>query len=107
MNRRPLTRAEVRSLDTRAIKEYGMPGVLLMENAGRNAAEAIRQRFAVGSAPLRVLIVTGKGNNGGDGFVIARHLQAAGHYPTILSAVDPEQIAVIGFCMGGRIPPPV
>src|ERR1700721_2336991 len=65
-----LSRAEVRAIDRRAIEEYGVPGVVLMENAGRGAAEVLR---ALGIAG-RVVICCGKGNNGGDGFVIARHL---------------------------------
>jgi NAD(P)H-hydrate epimerase len=65
-----LSRAEVRALDRRAIEEYGVPGVVLMENAGRGAAELL---LALGIHG-RVVVCCGKGNNGGDGFVIARHL---------------------------------
>ena len=67
---RSLSRAEVRDVDRRAVEEYGLPGVVLMENAGRGTAELLH-RFGV-SGP--VVICAGKGNNGGDGFVIARHL---------------------------------
>src|SRR4051794_3996367 len=70
-----LSRAEVRDLDRRAIHEYGVPGVVLMENAGRNAAELL---LRLKPRPGEVLIVCGPGNNGGDGFVMARHLQNAG-----------------------------
>jgi NAD(P)H-hydrate epimerase len=71
----PLTRAAVRELDRRAIDEFGIPGVVLMENAGRGAAEIL-----AGLNPLRerVAIVCGPGNNGGDGFVMARHLDRLG-----------------------------
>jgi NAD(P)H-hydrate epimerase len=65
-----LSRAEVRAIDRRAIEEYGVPGVVLMENAGRGAADVLRS-LGIGG---RVTICCGKGNNGGDGFVIARHL---------------------------------
>ena len=65
-----LSRDEVRGLDRRAIEEYGMPGVVLMENAGRGCAELLRALGVHGP----VVICCGKGNNGGDGFVIARHL---------------------------------
>src|SRR5262249_49858726 len=65
-----LTRADVRAIDRRAIDDYGVPGVVLMENAGRGAAEVLRSLGISG----RVTILCGKGNNGGDGFVIARHL---------------------------------
>jgi NAD(P)H-hydrate epimerase len=70
-----LSRAEVRDLDRRAIHEYGVPGVVLMENAGRGAAELL---LRLNPDRQRVLILCGPGNNGGDGFVIARHLQNAG-----------------------------
>jgi NAD(P)H-hydrate epimerase len=82
-----LSRAEVRELDRRAIHEYDVPGVVLMENAGRNAAELL---FALKSRPREVLILCGPGNNGGDGFVIARHLQNLGAEVDLLlfGAVD-------------------
>src|SRR5436309_6607381 len=70
-----LTRAQVRELDRRAIEEYGVPGVVLMENAGRGAAEVL-MRLNPERKP--VLIYCGPGNNGGDGFVIARHLDIHG-----------------------------
>jgi len=65
-----LSRVQVREFDRRAIEEYGVPGVVLMENAGRGAAALLRSLGASGP----VAICCGKGNNGGDGFVIARHL---------------------------------
>src|SRR5436853_7938880 len=64
-----LTRAQVREIDRRAIEEFGVPGVVLMENAGRGAAELLLSLGVHGP----VAICCGKGNNGGDGFVIARH----------------------------------
>ncbi|HXJ81311.1 MAG TPA: NAD(P)H-hydrate dehydratase [Candidatus Methylomirabilis sp.] len=71
------TAAEMRALDARAIGELGIPGPRLMENAGTGAAGVIAEEFA----PIRgkrVLIVCGRGNNGGDGFVVARRLKARG-----------------------------
>jgi NAD(P)H-hydrate epimerase len=70
-----LSRAAVRELDRRAIHEYGVPGVVLMENAGRGAAELL---VRLNPERQRVLILCGPGNNGGDGFVMARHLDARG-----------------------------
>lgn len=71
---RPLTRAEVRSLDVRAAEELRLPTLVLMENAGRGAAAWLQDQ-AVGPS-TRVLILCGPGNNGGDGGVVARHLDA-------------------------------
>ncbi|MBI2552959.1 MAG: NAD(P)H-hydrate dehydratase [Candidatus Rokubacteria bacterium] len=71
------TAEEMRRLDRRAIAELGIPGATLMENAGAGAAREIRSAFG----PLKrkkVVILCGKGNNGGDGFVVARHLARAG-----------------------------
>ncbi|MFM7201811.1 MAG: NAD(P)H-hydrate dehydratase [Myxococcota bacterium] len=67
----------MRNLDKLAIEDYAIPGVVLMENAGRATFELLRQK--AGSA-LRegVSILCGKGNNGGDGFVVARHLHNQG-----------------------------
>ena len=65
-----LTRAESRSVDQRLIAA-GVPGVLLMENAGRGAAECIAARA---SDVRRATVLVGPGNNGGDGLVVARHL---------------------------------
>jgi NAD(P)H-hydrate epimerase len=71
------TAAEMRALDARAIDTLGIPGPRLMENAGGGAARLIARDFA----PIRgkrVVVVAGRGNNGGDGFVVARHLRTRG-----------------------------
>src|SRR3989339_2208823 len=68
-----LTREEMRELDRRAIEEYKIPGIVLMENAGRNMAEEVLQMID-NPQKVKVAILCGKGNNGGDGFVVARHL---------------------------------
>ena len=72
-----LTRAQLREIDRLAIEELAIPSLVLMENAGRNAAEEIAGLAArVGAA--RIVVLCGPGNNGGDGFVIARHLANRG-----------------------------
>lgn len=85
---RALTRAEVREIDRLAIEEYGLPGVVLMENAGGNAARLLHS--LVGTPGASVAIACGRGNNGGDGFVMARHLQLLGHDVRLLLACDPQ-----------------
>lgn len=65
-----VTAAQMREIDRRAILECGIPGIVLMENAGLRVVDAIREN---GFGP-RIVIVAGRGNNGGDGFVVARHL---------------------------------
>lgn len=85
-----LTRAEVRDLDRRAIEEYGVPGVVLMENAGRNVADFIWAEG--GRRPHPTVICCGRGNNGGDGFVIARHLDRRGVDVRVLLFARPDAL---------------
>ena len=72
-----LTRDEVLELDRRAIEGFGVPVVVLMENAARAAADLICDVLDHNCLG-QVLLLCGPGNNGGDGFVIARHLDNAG-----------------------------
>ena len=65
--------AEMREIDQRTIVEFGIPGVVLMENAGAAVARKVQQLLG-GLADRKICIFAGKGNNGGDGFVIARYL---------------------------------
>jgi NAD(P)H-hydrate epimerase len=83
-----LTRQQVREVDRRAIDEFGVPGIVLMENAGRGVAEAICQL----GLPGPVLICCGKGNNAGDGLVIARHLENRGYAVRVLLWAEPERL---------------
>lgn len=83
-----LTCAEVRELDRLAIEEYGLPGVVLMENAGAGAARVALSLLERGRG-RRVEIVCGPGNNGGDGWVVARHLANAGCDVHVASCVEP------------------
>ncbi|MBN2456070.1 MAG: NAD(P)H-hydrate epimerase [Sedimentisphaerales bacterium] len=68
-----LSRDQVRAFDAWAINELGIPGVVLMENAGRSCAELIKEKLKSKAKP-KVCIFCGTGNNGGDGYVIARQL---------------------------------
>ena len=83
-----LTREQSRALDRRVIDEAGVPGVVLMENAGRGCAELLLRLGVTGP----VLVCCGKGNNGGDGFVIARWLDNANVAVRVLLFARPEEL---------------
>ena len=89
---RSLSRKEVRAADRCAIERVGVPGAVLMENAGRNAADAIAE-FLGGAGGKSVAVVAGGGNNGGDGFVIARHLSMRGARVTTFLAAPADKVA--------------
>lgn len=72
-----VTANEMRLIDKRAIEYYGIPAAVLMENAGRNVAEAV-YRLLQGKRSKKVLVFCGRGNNGGDGMVCARYLANKG-----------------------------
>src|SRR6185437_1049777 len=69
-----ITREQARQIDERAVQEFGMSSLVLMENAGRQLADKLLELGARGP----VAICCGTGNNGGDGFVLARHLDLRG-----------------------------
>lgn len=81
-----LTREQCRALDRRAIEEFGIPGMVLMENAGRGTVDVL-ERLGIDGP---VAILCGKGNNAGDGFVIARHLAVRGHECRVLLLRPPS-----------------
>lgn len=74
MLREKITRSQAQEIDRRAVEEFGLPSIVLMENAGRQVADRIQDRWPLGL----VAICCGTGNNGGDGFVVARHLDLRG-----------------------------
>jgi len=85
MARPILTAAEMRAAEAQAI-ERGTPVTLLMERAGRALAEAVR--LYVG--PRETLVLCGPGNNGGDGYVAARHLAALGYPVRVAALAEPK-----------------
>jgi len=87
----PMSRQAIREVDRIAILEFGIPGIVLMENAGRGAAQVVLEMLKE-PADSVVAIVCGAGNNGGDGFVIARHLHNAGVKVAVYLAVDPAKL---------------
>jgi len=86
-----MSRDEVRAFDTWAINELGIPGIVLMENAGRGCAQFITETLSKIKKPA-VCIFCGTGNNGGDGFVIARHLLNAGFAVKVAICGNPGKI---------------
>ena len=86
-----MSRDEVRAFDSWAINELGIPGVVLMENAGRSCAELIKEELA-GAANPKVCIFCGTGNNGGDGYVIARHLLNSGFEVVVVVCGERKKI---------------
>ncbi len=86
-----MTRDEVRAFDAWAIDTVGIPGVVLMENAGRSCAELIKDKLSSVSNP-KVCIFCGTGNNGGDGYVIARHLLNNGFRVGVVICGDRNRI---------------
>jgi ADP-dependent NAD(P)H-hydrate dehydratase / NAD(P)H-hydrate epimerase len=80
---------QVRAMDAYAIEELGVPGYTLMKRAGEAALRLMRQRWPMAH---RIVIVCGGGNNGGDGYVLARFAQAAGLTVTAVAATPVESL---------------
>lgn len=78
-----LTRTQMQEIDHRTIQEYGIPGMVLMENAGRSVAEESLRMLGRSRRPS-VVVLCGPGNNGGDGLVVARHLFNHGAQVTVI-----------------------
>ncbi|ASV74604.1 NAD(P)HX epimerase / NAD(P)HX dehydratase [Thermogutta terrifontis] len=96
-----LPRRWVRELDRRAIEEFGIPGPVLMENAGRGATDVLERLGIHG----RVVVCCGKGNNAGDGFVVARHLDLRGFDVLLLLAFPGESLtgdALLNYQIANR-----
>lgn len=83
-----IDRKQARELDLRATEELGIPSIVLMENAGRGAADLLCRLGIDGT----VLICCGRGNNGGDGFVLARHLDLRGYPVRVALWADPATL---------------
>lgn len=83
------SREQSRRVDRLAIEQYGLTGLVLMENAGRGVADLLCRLGIAGP----VVICCGKGNNAGDGFVVARHLDLRGHEVRVCLWATPAELA--------------
>ncbi len=87
-----VTAAEIQAMDRATIHEFGLPGRVLMENAARGAVRGWIQFFG-DPAHRRIGVLAGRGNNGGDGFVMARYLAQKGAEVTVFLLAAADQIA--------------
>ena len=85
------TAEQMQELDRKAIETYRIPGIILIENAGMGATETLLTSFP-DLQKKRVVIIAGKGNNGGDGFVVARHLMNRGIPVKVILLTDPKSL---------------
>jgi hydroxyethylthiazole kinase-like uncharacterized protein yjeF len=89
-DRRVLSRTEVRNLDAAAVRELGLCGLLLMENAARGVADVIQREFANVN---RITILCGPGNNGGDGLAVCRQLAAVNIAASVFVVTGGKQLS--------------
>jgi hydroxyethylthiazole kinase-like uncharacterized protein yjeF len=97
-----LTAAQMQRIDRLTTERYGVPSLTLMENAGRGFVEFLKERFS----PLgdhRIVILCGRGNNGGDGMVVARLLREEGLKPRVLLLADPDGLKGDAAVNWGRL----
>jgi len=93
-----LSGQQSRRVDQLAITEFDMSGLVLMENAGRGVVDLMEQLGLKRTS--RIIVYCGKGNNGGDGFVLARHLLIRNYLPTVLLFAKPDELtgdALVNF----------
>jgi NAD(P)H-hydrate epimerase len=86
-----LTAAEMREVDRLTAERAGVPSLTLMENAGTAVADFLQRQFP-SFERRKILVLCGKGNNGGDGFVVARRLRERGADPRVLLFATPESV---------------
>ena len=86
-----LTATQMREVDRLTIDRYGVPSLVLMENAGRGVVLEMEHHFG-SLRNERLVVFCGKGNNGGDGFVVARHLIMGGYEPLVFLFASPEEL---------------
>ncbi|PIE61397.1 MAG: bifunctional ADP-dependent NAD(P)H-hydrate dehydratase/NAD(P)H-hydrate epimerase [Desulfobacterales bacterium] len=87
-----VTAKQMQEMDRKTITEFGIPGLVLMENAGRGALETLVETFDPIES-YRVAIISGRGNNGGDGFVIGRYLMEMGVAVSFILLSERDKVA--------------
>ncbi len=92
---RPISVADMIEVDRLMVNEYGISLLQMMENAGRSLAATARRMLGGNTAGRRVLVLVGKGNNGGGGLVAARHLANAWAQVTVALAAEPDELSEV------------
>ena len=95
------TAAEMREIDRATTERFGVPSLTLMENAGSAIAQFILEEYGQAN---RIAVVCGKGNNGGDGFVVARKLHRAGRVVEVLLLASASDLRGDALAMFERLP---
>src|SRR5271169_6143590 len=95
------TAAEMREIDRATTERFGVPSLTLMENAGSAIAQFILEHYRNAN---RIAVVCGKGNNGGDGLVVARKLHRAGRVVEVLLLASPSDLRGDALAMFERLP---
>jgi hydroxyethylthiazole kinase-like uncharacterized protein yjeF len=98
-----VTSEEMRAIDRATSERFGVPSLTLMENAGAAVAGHVLAHFG---AAQKITVFCGKGNNGGDGFVAARHLHEAGRTVQVVLLADPADLRGDAAVMFGKLPIP-
>lgn len=96
-----VTAAEMRDIDRSTSERFGVPSLTLMENAGTAVAE---HALACYPAAKKIVVLCGKGNNGGDGFVAARRLHERGKIVQVVLLADPAELKGDAAVMYGKLP---
>jgi ADP-dependent NAD(P)H-hydrate dehydratase / NAD(P)H-hydrate epimerase len=92
---------EMRAIDRATSERFGVPSLTLMEDAGAAVAEHVIAQY---SAAQKIVVFCGKGNNGGDGFVVTRRLHQAGKTVQVLLLADPAEMRGDAAVMYGKLP---
>jgi ADP-dependent NAD(P)H-hydrate dehydratase / NAD(P)H-hydrate epimerase len=98
-----VTAAEMREIDRVTSESFGVPSLTLMENAGAAVAEHVLRFWHAG---LRMVVICGKGNNGGDGFVAARLLAEKKKHVDVILLADPAELKGDAAVMYSKLPTP-